>query len=289
MTDFLKALELQLTAAAHREAAARARPPRPKLWPTLAFVAAAAVAIVAMILLPARPKTGGDAATKPKAVSLADTRIGVYNAAGITGLALTATRVLHPQNRLAAAETAPLGRERKYSTVYFTNGHAAQARRVAQLLHVDRVGSPPPNFGDGKAYDVVAVLGQDYATPAKRLLDAFAFLRESTNRTVETAAGPVRVMANRAGLCLQVHDGAGWGGTCVDIEDALAGQAVISSRQENERLRSAVGLVPDGVAVLELNEADGTTRRLPVGRNLWAVGAEKVISVSFGGKTIQVP
>ncbi|MDA0162848.1 LytR C-terminal domain-containing protein [Solirubrobacter ginsenosidimutans] len=288
MSDFLKELELQLTAAAHRKAAERARPPRPRLWPTLSFVAAAAVAVVAMILLPGRPSTDDGRATKPKAVSLADTRIGVYNAAGTPGLSTTASRVLVPQN-WATAETVPPGRERKYSTVYFSKGHAAQARRVAQLLDVDRVGSPPPSFGDGKSYDVVAVLGQDYATPARRLLDGFAFLREATNRTVETAAGPVRVLANRAGLCLQVHDGAGWGGTCVDIADALAGQAVISSRQENERLRSAVGLVPDGVAVIELHEADGTTRRLQVGRNVWAVGAEKVISVSFDGKTIEVP
>jgi hypothetical protein len=241
-----------------------------------------------MILMPARPGGNDGPATQPKAVSLADTRIGIYNAAGTQGLSVTASRVLVPQN-WATAETVPPGRERKYSTVYFTKGHAAQARRVAQLLHVDRVGSPPPAFGDKTSYDVVAVLGQDYATPAKRLLDAFAFLRESTNRTVETAAGPVRVLANRAGLCLQVHDGAGWGGSCVGIDDALAGRTVISLRQENQRLRSAVGLVPDGVAVVDLNEADGTTRRLQVGRNLWAVGAEKVISVSFDGKTIQVP
>jgi hypothetical protein len=97
------------------------------------------------------------------------------------------------------------------------------------------------------------------------------------------------VVVSRAGLCLQVHDHAGWGGTCVDVAEALAGKAVVSLRRGDGRLRGAVGLVPDGVGAVELRQTDGTTRRLQVGRNVWAVGAEKVIRVSFDGKTIQVP
>ena len=47
--------------------------------------------------------------------------------------------------------------------------------------------------------------------------------------------------------------------------------------------------MPDGVAAVELGQIGGTSRRLPVGRNLWAVGAEPVNTVAFDGITITVP
>jgi hypothetical protein len=62
-----------------------------------------------------------------------------------------------------------------------------------------------------------------------------------------------------------------------------------SIRAQDGRLRGAVGLVPDGVEAVELGQVDGATRRLPVGRNLWAIGAERVSTVSFGGTTVTVP
>jgi hypothetical protein len=289
VTDFLKELELQMTAAAHRAAAERACPPRVKCWPTLAFVAVAAVAVAAMFLMPARGELTTDRPARAKPASLKDARIGAYNAAGINGIASSAARTLGRHGAQVTADTVPAGRERAYSTVYFAKGHAAQARSVMKTLGIDRVGSPLPDFGYGRAYDVVAVLGRDFVTPTKRLLDNFALLRDATNRTIETAAGPVRVTATQAGLCLQVHDQAGWGGSCVDVTDALAGKAVSSIRRQDGRLRGAVGLVPDGVDAVELGEVDGTTRRLPVGRNLWAIGAETVVSASFGTTTITVP
>jgi hypothetical protein len=114
-------------------------------------------------------------------------------------------------------------------------------------------------------------------------------LREATNRTVETPAGPVRVHATGAGLCLEVREGVGWGGTCVDVTDAVAGRTVFSLRARDGRLRGAVGLVPDGIDAVELGQPDGASRRLPVGRNLWAIGAERVTTVSFDGTTVTVP
>ena len=51
----------------------------------------------------------------------------------------------------------------------------------------------------------------------------------------------------------------------------------------------AVGLVPDGVEAVDLDLIDGTTRRLPVGRNVWAVGAEPVVSARFDGTTVRIP
>jgi hypothetical protein len=289
MTDFLNELEVQLTAAAHRAVAERARPPRPKRWPTLSFVAAAAVAVAAMVGMPTLNRPDTDGAGNAKLTSLQDARIGVYNAAGTNSVASPATAALSKRGARATAGTVPAGRERAYSKIYFAKGHAGQARSVGRALGVDRVGSPLPNLHDGRTYDVVVLLGKDFATPAKRLLDGFALLREATNRTIDTAAGPVRVIATHGGLCLQVRENGDWGGSCVDVADALAGKAVTSLRAPGGRLRGAVGLVPDGVEAVELELTDGTTRRLPVGRNVWAVGAERIVSARFDGTTIRVP
>jgi hypothetical protein len=90
------------------------------------------------------------------------------------------------------------------------------------------------------------VLGADFATPSQRLLDAFAVLREATNRPLDTPAGPVRVSVTRTGRCLQVRSGTGWGETCAGLAQVLAGRTVASRRAKNGRLLGAVGLVPDG-------------------------------------------
>jgi LytR cell envelope-related transcriptional attenuator len=283
VTDFLKELELQMTAAAHRAVAERARPPRAARWPTLAFMAVSAVAIAAMFLLPARP---GPGPAKEPFVSLENTSVGVYNAAGIAGLASPAGEAIHRLGPRAAVGNLP--QAMRYSVVLSDKAHAAQARRVARTLGIERFGAPRP-LADGRSYDVVVLLGKDFAAPAPRLLASFAFLRESLNRWVETPAGRVRVIASRAGLCLLIRDGAAWAGPCVDVRDALAGKAVASIRRPDGRLRGAAGLVPDGVAAVELGQIDGTSRRLPVGRNLWAVGAEPVNTVAFDGITITVP
>jgi hypothetical protein len=284
VTDFLYELELQMTAAAHRAAAERARPPRVKHWPTVALVDVAAVAIAVMFLLPERRGTAPDPA-KPAFVSLKDTRVVVYNAAGVDGLAASATYGLH--KRGADTITGTLA-SRSASTVLSDAAHAAQAQRVARLLGI-KAAEVPAELPDPGSYDIVVLLGQDLAPPARRLLDSFALLREATNRTVETPAGPVRVHATGAGLCLEVREGPGWGGTCVDVTDAVAGRTVFSIRAGDGRLRGAVGLVPDGIDAVELGQVGGTSRRLAVGRNLWAVGAEQVGTVSFDGKTITVP
>jgi hypothetical protein len=291
MTDFLTELEVQLTAAAHQAVAERARPPRPKRWPTVGIIAVAALAVGVMILMPARGQRATDQAATSKAASLRHARIGVIDTIGVDGLATSAATALAGRGAVVSPSTSPPNRGRKRSTVYFAKGHASQARSVMRALGIDRAGSPPPPTVNGTApYDVAVLLGHDFATPAKRLLDGFALLREATNRTLDTPAGPVRVVATQAGLCLQLRDTGGWGGSCFDIADALAGKAVFSLRDPRGRLRGAVGLVPDGVDAVELETSDGTmARRLPVGRNVWAVGAEQIVSARFGGTTIRVP
>jgi hypothetical protein len=290
MTDFLKELELQLTEAAHRAVAERARPPRPKRWPTVGIIAVAALAVAVMILMPARGQRATNQAATSKAASLADARIGVIDTIGVDGLATSATAVLAGRGAVLSPGTLPPNRGRKRSTVYFAKGHAGQARTVMRALGIDRAASPPPPLNGAAPYDVAVLLGHDFATPAKRLLDGFALLREATNRTLDTPAGPVRVVATQAGLCLQLRDTGGWGGSCVDIAHALAGKAVFSLRDPRGRLRGAVGLVPDGVDAVELLTSDGTmARRLPVGRNVWAVGAEQIVSARFGSTTIRIP
>ena len=290
MTDFLQALEVQLTAAAHKAVAERARPPRPKRWPAVGIIAVAALAVAVMVLMPARGDRAADQAAASRAASLRHARIGVIDTIGVDGLATSATTALAGRGAVVSPSTSPPNRGRERSTVYFAKGHASQARTVMRALGIDRAASPPPTVSGTAPYDVAVLLGNDFATPAKRLLDGFALLREATNRTLDTPAGPVRVIATQAGLCLQLRDTGGWGGSCVDIADALAGKAVFSHRDQRGRLRGAVGLVPDGVDAVELLTSDGTmARRLPVGRNLWAVGAEQIVSARFDGTTVQVP
>jgi hypothetical protein len=283
VTDFLNELELQMTAAAQRAAAERARPPRVKRWPTVAVLAVAAVAVVAMVLMPARQRDAAPA--KPPFVSLKDTTIGIFNAGGVPGLASAAEPAIRRLGPRAAVDTARS--EARYSVVLADHGHAAQARRVARALGIERFGAPRElrDPRTGRRYDIAVLLGKDFAAPAPRLLSSFAFLRESLNRWVQTPAGVIRVIAARTGLCLQLRDGDGWSGPCFDVHDALKGKAILAHRARAGRVRGAAGLVPDGIAAVERPR----TRRLPVGRNLWAIGAESVTTVSFDGTTLDVP
>ena len=287
MTDFLKELELQMTAAAHHAVAERSRPPRVRRWPALAFVAASSVAVAGMFLLPDIREAAKAPASKP-AVALAGTTVAIYNAAGTDGLASSAKPAIERLGARPLVDTLP--GVMRYSVVQFDTAHAPEARRIAQALGIERLQAPgkPHAMPDGRPVDVSVVLGEDFAVPAPQLLASFAFLRESLNRWVDTPAGRVRVIAARTGLCLQIRDGSGWFGPCFDVDDALAGKAVGSLRARDGRLRGAFGLVPDGVDAVELGQTD-ETRRLPVGRNLWAVGAEQVNTVTFDGVTVTVP
>ena len=284
MTDFLHELELQMTAAAHRAAAERGRPARVKRWPTVAIVAVAAAAVVAMLLMPARRAADREPARKPF-VSLKDTNVGIFNTTQVAGLASAAEPTIRRLGTRPTVDTAP-GAER-YSVVLADRAHAAQARRVAKALGIERFGAPRDlrDARTGRRFDVAVMLGKDFADPAPRLLASFAFLRESANRWIATPAGTIRVIMVRTGLCLQLRDGDGWSGPCFDVHDALAGKAILSDRARDGRLRGVAGLVPDGVTAIEL---DGR-RRIPVGRNLWAIGPENVTTVSFDGTTLTVP
>jgi hypothetical protein len=280
VTDFLAELEQQMTEAAHRAVAERARP-RVRLWPTLALVGAATAAIGVMFVLPERREPAPPA--KQPFVSLKGTTIGVYNVAGIEGLASPAGAAIRRLGPVPDVGTAP--GTLRYSVVLADEAHAAQARRVARTLGIERFGAPRA-LADKRSFDITVLLGKDFATPTARLLSSFAFLRESPNERIFTTAGSARVIASRAGLCLQTHDRAGWGGGCADVADALAGKLVVSRRGENGRLLGAVGLVPDWIDAVEL---DGGTRRVPVGRNLWTIGSEQVRTVKVGATTLTVP
>ncbi|WP_028068164.1 LytR C-terminal domain-containing protein [Solirubrobacter soli] len=280
MTDFLAELEQQMTEAAHRAVAERARP-RVRLWPTVALVATAAVAIGAMFLLPERNGTAPPA--KQPFVSLRGTSIGIYNTAGFEGMATTAAQAIR---RLGpSADVGNLPASRRASIVLADSAHAAQARKVARALGIERFGTARELPG-GTIYDVTVLLGDDYAKPAPKLLSAFAFLRESPNEQIFTTSGRVRVIATRAGLCLQVHAGAGRTATCADVTDALAGKLVIADRARNGRLRGALGMVPDWIDGVEVDDG---TRRLPVVRNLWSLSTGNATTVKVGSLRLTVP
>lgn len=280
MTDFLAELEQQMTAAAHRAAAERARP-RVRLWPTVALVATAATAIGLMFVLPERRETAMPA--KQPFVSLKGTSIGIYNATPNDGMATTAAQAVRKLGPSAYVGNVP--ETRRASVVLADRAHDAQARKVARALGIDRFGTARQLDG-GTLYDVTVLLGDDFARPAPRLLSAFGFLRESPNDRIFTTAGRARVTASRAGLCLQIHDSTGWGGSCTDVTDALAGRLIVSSRAKNGRLRAAIGLVPDSIDAVEV---DGGTRRIPVVRNVWTLGPERVRTVTAGSTTLVVP
>jgi hypothetical protein len=297
MTDFLKELEVQMTDAAHRAAAERTPTPRrrPRARPTLALVlAAAAVAIAVIAVMPARHTATTDPAATPATASLKGVRIGAYNSTSINGIASVAARALAAEGAETSVDTVPPQVEHRPSQVYFAKGHGAQARAVMKVLGIDRVGSPLPDLGNGRdqagrPHDVVVVLGEDFTTPSKRLLDGFAFLRPGTGRKIFTAAGTVRVTTSEEGLCLQSHTSGSWAGTCVDVAEALAGKAIVSVRRPDGRLRATVGLVPDGVDAVVVRRADGTTRRVAVARNVWVTGPDRIVSFTSGSTTIKVP
>jgi hypothetical protein len=247
-----------------------------------------------IVVMPARRTTTTTPSATPATASLKGVRIGAYNSTSINGIASVAARALAAKGADLSVDTVPPQVEHQPSQVYFAKGHAAQARSVMQLLGITRVGSPPPDLDAGREpprlpYDVVVVLGEDFTTPAKRLLDAFAFLRPGTGRRIFTAAGTVRVTTSDEGLCLQSHTSGSWRGTCVDVAEALAGKAIVSVRRTDGRLLATVGLVPDGVDAVIVRQADGTTRRVGVARNVWVTGLERIVSVTYGATTIQVP
>jgi hypothetical protein len=281
MTDFLEELEIQMTAAAHQ--AARKRPRRRSARAPILALAAAALA-VGVVLAVARPPAPTDETTAAP-VSLAGTRIGVYNATDVPGLASAAGATIR---KLGAAQahvdnwTRPVTR----SIVYAGTGQLAQARRVAGAFGIRTVelrsaSDRPPEDTRLRPFDVVVVLGVDFAPVADRIAEHFALLRDSTDRTIETRAGTVRVTAGGTGVCLALEDGNAWGSTCVDTTDAAAGRAVASARGKDLRLRGVAGLVPDGVTTVELERGNGTVVSVDVARNLWATAIRDIERVTF--------
>jgi hypothetical protein len=280
VTDFLAELEQQMTEAAHRAVTERARP-RVRLWPTVALVGVAAAAIAVMFVLPEQRADAPPA--KQPFVSLKDTSIGIYNPTGFEGMATTAAyavRKLGP-----SADVGNLPGPRRASVVLADRAHAVQARKVARALGIERFGTPRELPG-GTIYDVTVLLGDDYAKPAPRLVSAFAFLRESPNDQIFATGGRTRVIASHAGLCLQRHESAGTRAACTDVADALAGKLVISDRAQNGRLRGAIGLVPDDIVAVELDDG---SRRIPVVRNLWTIGPDRVTTVKVGSTRLTLP
>jgi hypothetical protein len=252
----------------------------------LAYALVTGVTVSTVALL-ARGPASTEPGTPP--TPLTDVRIGVFNATrDVTGMATSAGATigkLGTQPQIGNWPDAPIATSR----VLADAGHAAQGHRVADALGIRSVViGPLPRTPDASidALDVVAVLGSDLAPPRNRLLSTFAILREPAQntwsvRSVDTPAGRARIRPSGTGLCLEVKDHAGWGGTCVDTPDAQAGKAVVSTRNAGDKLRSVVGLVPDGVASIELRTTSGRTQQLAVARNTWAATTADARQLSY--------
>ena len=183
MTDFLHELELQLTAAAHRAAAERARPPRSKRWPTVAIVAVAAVAVVAvMVLMPARRADARPGHAKPS--SRSRTRASGSSTPPVDGVASAAEpaiRRLGPRRDRrhgTAGAGALLGRPRRPGARRAgpERREGARDRALRRPARPARPAQRPP----------VRCRRWCWARTSRRrrrgCSTSFAFLREATNR-----------------------------------------------------------------------------------------------------------
>jgi hypothetical protein len=102
-------------------------------------------------------------------------------------------------------------------------------------------------------------------------------------RAVDTAAGTVRVVPANGMVCLRGEDAAGSTWTCAPPEEAEAGELVLTSRDANGDLISAVGLLPDGASGLQAVDATGGGSSVPTEDGLFTLTGSGTEGVSFTG------
>lgn len=103
-----------------------------------------------------------------------------------------------------------------------------------------------------------------------------------------TGTSPWLVAAD-GGLCLYVPDTDGSSAvTCNTLDEAKAGELHLVLAPFG-RASYVVGVVPDGVTSVSVSNADGSSARLPVNGNTYALRSADVRSVTVGQLVVKVP
>jgi len=167
MTVFDRLEAQLLDAHPHR---ARRRLPRPAPRRVLAFAAAAAaVAAIAIAALSGGSSTSSPTpAAQPGGAAPAGApgkTVAVLNAARTPGLARDAATELQRHGWKIATVTNVPGQSQKSSSVYFTAGHARDAKLIAGQLGIPHLipASPDILAVAGPDADVIVVVGADRA------------------------------------------------------------------------------------------------------------------------------
>ncbi|MFL5912222.1 MAG: hypothetical protein ACJ768_16815 [Gaiellaceae bacterium] len=90
------------------------------------------------------------------------------------------------------------------------------------------------------------------------------------------------------GVCLYVPDTVGSASTCATLDEAKAG-ALHLVMAPFGKPSVVVGVVPDGVQSVDAVKADGSTDKLDVTDNSYALRSASVRAIKIGGTTVQVP
>lgn len=102
-------------------------------------------------------------------------------------------------------------------------------------------------------------------------------------RAVDTPAGTVRVVPANGMICLRGEDAAGSTWSCAPPDQAEAGQLVLSSRDADGDLISAVGILPDGSGGVDAVDAAGDGSNVAKKDGVFTVTASDTQAVSFTG------
>ena len=247
-----------MTAAAHRAVAERARASARAAWPTRDVRGRGQPSRSRRCSCCPHAASREGPATKPASSSLPGTTVAIYNAAGIDGLASSASQ------RSSVCGARPLVDTRpgvtRYSTVVQRH-RATPRRRGGSRRHSGSSGQPPgkpprcPTAGPSTSSWSSARTSPSPRRACSTLSRSCA--RRPTARSSRRPA-PSACSPSRAGLCLEVRDEAGLGRHLRRRRPtrSRAGRCSRSAPRDG-RLRGAFGLVPDGVDTVELGQADG--------------------------------
>jgi len=152
---------------------------------------------------------------------------------------------------------------------------------------------PPVKEVPADIAEAFAVFGKPAAQKAETSTQRSEFgVNRTLGRNVRTATGrSVVVLPGDGNLCLRITmDSGATGLSCATLEQATAGRLIISQREDDDaKVGSSIGVVPDGVASVTLTSADGRTSTAEVTDNVWSVDgstAKSAALVTANGATV---
>jgi len=149
----------------------------------------------------------------------------------------------------------------------------------------------------GRAY--FAALGGLHHPPPKGLVDALAspyYVEQfapdvSAARLVQgTLAGSEQVwlVPGKDAVCLYLRQGEGGGASCQTSDDAAAGRLILSSSQLDTPEAHVVGVLPDGVTSVDLDDASARTVRVESNVYVATTEADLASFVDGQGRSHQI-